>query len=55
MQEAQDSGESVPVTLTLASGIAYAGSLVVVADELGKSTGEGTASISLRGKRFEQI
>lgn len=55
LQEAQDSGESVPVTLTLASGVAYAGSLVVVADELGKSTGEGTVSISLRGKRFEQI
>lgn len=55
LAEIQNSGESVPVTCTLASGVAYAGSLFIVAEDLGKSTGDGTASISLRGKRFEPI
>jgi hypothetical protein len=55
LQEIADEGKPVPTTMTLASGIAYTGSLVLVAEDLGKATGEGTASISLLGERFEQI
>jgi hypothetical protein len=55
LQEQADEGVPIPVTMTLASGIGYSGSLVVVAEDLGKATGEGTAQLSLLGERFEQI
>jgi hypothetical protein len=44
-----------PITLTLASGITYAGSGVIEGEGLGKSTATGIATISLRGERLEQI
>lgn len=55
LAEIQDAGEAVPVTITLAGGITYAGSLVLIADELGKDTGEGTTEFDLVGKKFEQV
>ena len=55
LQETADDGLPVPVTLTLCSGIGYSGSLVLVAEDLGKATGEGTAGLDLLGERFEQI
>lgn len=55
LQAIADSGVPVPVTMTLASGIAYSGSLVLVAEDLGKSSSDGTAELSLYGERFEQI
>jgi hypothetical protein len=54
LQDLADSGETVPVTLTLASGIAYNGSLAITG-EIQKNTGDGKASLSMRGERFEQI
>ena len=55
LQTIANDGEAVPATMTLASGIAYSGPLVLVAEDLGKSTGDGTVEISLLGERFEQI
>jgi hypothetical protein len=55
LQEVADTGLAVPVTMTLASGMGYSGSLVLVAEDLGKSTGDGTVEISLLGETFEQI
>ena len=55
LQAVADSGVPVVVSLTLASGIAYSGSLVLVSEDLGKDSGEGTAEMDLLGERFEQI
>jgi hypothetical protein len=55
LKDIADSGESVPVTATLASGMAYSGPLILVAEDLGKDTAEGTATFSLVGEKFEQI
>jgi hypothetical protein len=55
LKDIGDKGEAVPVNITLVNGIAYTGSLVLVVDELGKATAEGTATISLLGEKFEQI
>lgn len=49
-----NAGELVPVTITLASGITYSGSLIPIGD-LAKATGDGTLSLEMRGARFEQI
>lgn len=54
LQEIADAGEPVPVTITLASGVTYAGSMVLTGD-LAKATGDGTVSIELRGEKLEQI
>lgn len=55
LQEIADEGEPVPVSMTVASGIAYSGSLILVAEDLAKSTGEGSATVSLIGERIEQL
>jgi len=54
LQEVADGGEAVPVTITLASGVTYSGSLLPVGD-LAKATGDGTLSLEMRGSKFEQI
>lgn len=54
LQGIADAGDPVPVTMTLASGKTYGGSLVLVGD-LGKSTGDGIATLEMRGQKFEQI
>lgn len=53
LQEIQTKGEAVPVIMTLVNGVAYSGSLVIVGD-LNYSSGEGTATIEMRGEKFEQ-
>lgn len=54
LQSIANSGEDVPVNITLASGITYGGSLGIVG-ELTKATGDGTLTLEMRGARFEQI
>ena len=54
LQGIANEGETVPVNLTLASGITYSGSLLPVGD-LVKATGDGTLSLEMRGEKFEQI
>ncbi len=54
LQAIVDLGLLVPVTITLASAITYAGSLIPVGD-LAKATGDGTLSLEMRGPKFEQI
>lgn len=54
LQGIVDAGELVPVTITLASAITYAGSLIPVGD-VAKATGDGTLSLEMRGPKFEQI
>ena len=46
--------ELVPVTITLASGVTYSGSLLPIGDVM-KATGDGTLSLEMRGSKFEQI
>ena len=54
LQEIANQGEGAPVTITLASGITYAGPLIPIGD-LAKATGDGTLSLEMRGSKFEQI
>ena len=54
LQAIVDLGLLVPVTITLAAAITYAGSLIPVGD-LAKATGDGTLSLEMRGPKFEQI
>lgn len=54
LQGIANDGASVPVNLTLASGITYSGALALVG-EIAKATGDGTVSIEMRGARFEQV
>ena len=54
LQVLSDDAIRVPVTITLASGITYAGALIMEG-ELSGSKGTGKLSISMRGNRFEQI
>ena len=54
LQELSNAGAEVPVTMTLASGVTYSGSLVPVGDIM-KATGDGTLSLEMRGSKFEQI
>lgn len=54
LQAVADDGVPVPVTMTLVSGITYSGPLVLVG-EIQKNAAEGSATIELRGERFEQI
>lgn len=54
IQGLSNSGELVPVSLTLASGKVYTGSLFVVGDIM-KATGDGTMTLEMRGKNFEQL
>jgi hypothetical protein len=54
LQEKQDTAEAGPLSITLASGITYSGSMVIVGD-VQKSTGDGTASLTFEGVKLEQI
>jgi hypothetical protein len=54
IQGIADTGESVPVTLTLADSRTYSGDLVVEGD-LQHNAGDGTLELAMRGKTFEQI
>jgi hypothetical protein len=54
LQKIADDGDPVPVVMVLASGKTYSGSLVLVGD-LGKATGDGIATVEMRGQKFEQI
>jgi hypothetical protein len=50
----RDAAQPVPVNMTLASGVTYAGTLIVQG-EVKKNTGDGTATIELRGQNLQQI
>ena len=54
IQAISNVGAPEPVTMTLTSGEVYAGALVPIGDIM-KATGDGTLSLEMRGKRFEQI
>lgn len=54
LQEKADAGASGPLTITLASGVTYRGSMVLTG-EIRKATGDGTASITFEGAKLEQI
>ncbi len=54
LQGISDTGETVPVTMTLARGKTYGGSLAIVG-EVQKATGDGACSLEMRGEKFEQI
>jgi len=54
LQGKADAGEAGPLTLTLASGITYRGSMVLTG-EIKKATGDGTASLTFEGAKLEQI
>lgn len=54
LQEKADAGEPGPLNITLASGITYSGSMLLVG-EVKKATGDGTASLTFEGARLEQI
>lgn len=53
LQDIQNGFQAVPVMMTLVSGVAYSGSLVIQGD-LNYSTGEGTCTLEMRGETFEQ-
>jgi hypothetical protein len=54
IQEIANLGETVPVTITLASNVTYSGALAVEG-ELTHNAGEGTLELAMRGPRFEVI
>jgi hypothetical protein len=54
LQEKADAGEAGPLAITLASGVTYSGSMVLVG-EIKKATGDGTASLTFEGAKLEQI
>jgi len=54
LQEKQNEGSENPVTMTLASGIVYSGSLAITG-EVKKATGDGTIALELMGTKLEQI
>jgi hypothetical protein len=54
LQEKADTAEAGPLTMTLASGVTYRGSMVLTG-EIRKATGDGTASLTFEGSKLEQI
>lgn len=54
LQDIQSQGIVVPVTMTLASNVVYSGSLSVWG-EFQKNSGEGSATLEMRGAKFFQI
>lgn len=57
LQKISNDGTAVPVSMTLASGATYSGSLIMSTDDdpLTKATGDGISTISMKGDKFEQI
>jgi hypothetical protein len=51
----QTAGQSKPYSITLVSGITYAGSGLPEGDGFGKVTDTGIGTLSIRGHRLEQI
>jgi hypothetical protein len=54
LQEKADSGELGPLSITLASGVTYSGSMVLTG-EVRKASGDGTATLTWEGAKLEQI
>lgn len=54
LQAKANAGVAGPATITLASGIVYAGNALPIG-EIVKAGGDGTATLEGRGKKFEQI
>lgn len=54
LQGKADSGEAGPLSITLASGVTYSGTMALVG-EIKKATGDGTASLTFEGAKLEQI
>jgi hypothetical protein len=54
LQGKADAGAVGPLTITLASGITYSGSMMLTG-ELRKATGDGTASLTFEGAKLEKI
>lgn len=54
LQSLADAATPVPVSMTLATGITYGGTLAIVSD-LEKDTGGGVHNLEMRGQKFEQI
>jgi hypothetical protein len=54
LQAIADSGETVPVNMTLASNKTYSGALSILG-EMQKASGDGTLTLEMRGAKFEQI
>ena len=54
LQEKADAAEVGPLSLTLASGVTYSGSMLLVG-EIQKATGDGIATLSFEGAKLEQI
>ena len=54
LQDISNAGDPVPVTLTLASGVTYSGSLSVEG-EITKASSTGKIGFAMRGQSFEQI
>lgn len=54
INDLKNGGEATPVNVTLVSGTTYSGALYVVGD-VEYNSGEGTATLEMRGAKFEQI
>lgn len=54
LQEKINTASIGPLTITLASGVTYQGSMALTG-ELKKSTGDGTATVTFEGSTMEQI
>ena len=54
LQGISNAGTPVPVTLSLADGVTYAG-VLAIEGELMPNMGEGSVEIAMRGKTFEQV
>jgi hypothetical protein len=54
LQKIANAPDTVPVNITLPSGIVYSGALFLIG-EVKKSTADGTATIEMRGAKWEQI
>lgn len=54
LQEKANDGDSVPCSMTLATGLAYAGNLTIQ-DAVDPNTGDGQVEITAYGPQFEQI
>ena len=54
LQSIADNGDTVPVTITLASNVTYSGQLSPWG-ELNKNTGDGVVTLEMRGAKFEKL
>jgi len=54
LQEKADAGEPGPCSMTLISGVAYAGNLTIQ-NEIDPNTGDGQVEITAYGAKFEKI